>query len=436
MSSLRTAVGSVVSALELSTLTGTGVPTAPPNSSPARRRTPSRTARAGSPSSHSQRPSPQATLYLLHKARSNIGRSNRAATAGDGALQRSPRPQAEAEWTSPRPPSRHTHSGELQELARAGANELLIRSNSPRPQAEASPRPSSRHSAELQKFARVLQEAKQEAKQGARAGANELALRTNRGPGRPLRLTPTLHAVPHTASSPRGGLQSEQRRRDPAGGKAVISAEIKGPGAEMLRRLEMRRDMPRDGADMSHMLRGVPTTVSDSPRRTAFAPPHSRTHSARVEPEPAETLGTGMLGAKGSTGAPVRPATVLHSASGLSPHAELALQARREVTSWRGKGRGAFGPTDVTGRRRDSTEGGAQPASPRLPESQSPEEYDATAVAGRSSRVTSYEHSVDVTSYRRQYLETKALGRPITPYGIGAHWGGSFDEPLWRRPKE
>ena len=435
MSSLRTAVGSVVSALELSTLTGPGVPTAPPNSSPARRRTPSRTARAGSPSSHSQRPSPQATLYLLHKARSNIGRSNRAATAGDGALQRSPRPQAEAEWTSPRPPSRHTHSGELQELARAGANELLIRSNSPRPQAEASPRPSSRHSAELQKFARVLQEAKQEAKQGARAGANELALRTNRGPGRPLRLTPTLHAVPHTASSPRGGLQSEQRRRDPAGGKAVISAEIKGPGAEMLRRLEMRRDMPRDGADMSHMLRGVPTTVSDSPRRTAFAPPHSRTHSARVEPEPAETLGTGM-GTKGSTGAPVRPATVLHSASGLSPHAELALQARREVTSWRGKGRGAFGPTDVTGRRRDSTGGGAQSASPRLPESQSPEEHDAAVTAGRSSRVTSYEHSVDVTSYRRQYLETKALGRPITPYGIGAHWGGSFDEPLWRRPKE
>ena len=435
MSSLRTAVGSVVSALELSTLTGPGVPTAPTNSSPARRRTP-RTARAGSPSGHSPRPSPQATLYLLHKARSNIGRSNRAATAGDGALQRSPRPQAEAEWTSPRPPSRHTHSGELQELARAGANELLIRSNSPRPQAEASPRPSSRHSAELQKFARVLQEAKQEAKQGARAGANELALRTNRGPGRPLRLTPTLHAVPHTASSPRGGLQSEQRRRDPAGGKAVISAEIKGPGAEMLRRLEMRRDMPRDGADMSHMLRGVPTTVSDSPRRTAFAPPHSRTHSARVEPEPAETLGTGM-GTKGSTGAPVRPATVLHSASGLSPHAELALQARREVTSWRGKGRGAFGPTDVTGRRRDKrTEGGAQPSSPRPSEFQSPEELESAAVAGRSSRVTSYEHSVDVTSYRRQYLETKALGRPITPYGIGAHWGGAFDQPLWRRPKE
>ena len=433
MSSLRTAVGSVVSlsALELSTLTGPGVPTAPPNSSPARRRTP-RTARAGSPSSHSPRPSPQATLYLLHKARSNIGRSNRAATAGDGALQRSPRPQAEAEWTSPRPPSRHTHSGELQELARAGANELLIRSNSPRPQAEASPRPSSRHSAELQKFARVLQEAKQEAKQDARAGANELALRTNRGPGRPLRLTPTLHAVPHTASSPRGGLQSEQRRRDPAGGKAVISAEIKGPGAEMLRRLEMRRDMPRDGADMYHMLRGVPTTVSDSPRRTAFAPPHSRTHSARVEPEPAElqTLSSG-------TGAPVRPATVLHGVSGLSPHAELALQARREVTSWRGKGRGAFGPTDVTGRRRDKrTEGGAQPSSPRPSEFQSPEELESAAVAGRSSRVTSYEHSVDVTSYRRQYLETKALGRPITPYGIGAHWGGSFDEPLWRRPKE
>ena len=259
----------------------------------------------------------------------------------------------------------------------------------------------------------------------------------NQFAGRPLRLTPTLHAVPHTASSPRGGLQSEQRRRDPAGGKAVISAEMKGPGAAMLRRLEMRRDMPRDGADMSHMLRGVPTTVSDSPRRTAFAPPHSRTHSARVEPEPAETLGTGMLGAKGSTGAPVRPATVLHGASVLSPHAELALQARREITSWRGKGRGAFGPTDVTGRRRDkSTEGGAQPSSPRPSEFQSPEELEAAAVAGRSSRVTSYEHSVDVTSYRRQYLETKALGRPITPYGIGAHWGGAFDQPLWRRPKE
>ena len=407
-SSFRAVVGTVVSALELSS---PAVLTVQPNSSP---RT-ARTVQPGSPSSHSPRPLSQAIL-LLPKARSNIGRSNRAATA-DGA-QLSPRPQS-------RPPSRHTS----EEPEARGT----LRRSPARP---------SRHSDEL----------------GARGASNELALRTNsrgRPLGRPLLHTPPLHAVPHTASSPRSGLQtSEQRRgRDPAGGDCVISAEIKGCGAEMLRRLEMGRDGP-EGAGMLRGAPGVPAAAGaalSSARRTAFAPPRSaertQTRIARVEPEPdAQALGTGM----GAGAAPVRarPATVVHGASRLSPHAELALhEARRGGSSSSPRpstvhtvhtvhavhsvhsalsltlNDNAYRATPSTAVP-STTRRASSPTRPSESEwhRQSPEGYEAAAAAaaGRSSRV-------DVTSYRRQYLETKALGRPITPYGIGAHWGGSFD---------
>ena len=408
--SFRAVVGAVVSALELSS-----VLTVQPNSSP---RT-ARTVQPGSPSSHSPRPLSQAIL-LLPKARSNIGRSNRAATA-DGA-QLSPRPQS-------RPPSRHTS----EEPEARGA----LRRSPARPP---------RHSDE----------------RGARGASNELALRTNsrgRPLGRPLLHTPPLHAVPHTASSPRSGLQtSEQRRgRDPAGGDCVISAEIKGCGAEMLRWLEMGRDGP-DGAGMLRGAPGVPAAAApSSARRTAFAPPRrpsaERTRTripasiARDEPEPDahQALATGM----GAGAAPVRPATVVHGASRLFPHAELALhEARRGRSSSSPRpstvhtvhtvptvhsvhsalsltlNDNAFRATPSTAVPRSTTTRRASrsPTRPSESEWQSPEGYEAAAAAaaGRSSHV-------DVTSYRRQYLETKALGRPITPYGIGAHWGGCFE---------
>ena len=226
----------------------------------------------------------------------------------------------------------------------------------------------------------------------------------------------------------------------------MISAEIKGCGAEMLRRLEMGRDGP-DGAGMLRGAPGVPAAAGAAPssaRRTAFAPPRSaertQTRIARVEPEPdAQALGTGM----GAGAAPVRarPATVVHGASKLSPHAELALhEARRGGSSSSPRpstvhtvhtvhavhsvhsalsltlNDNAYRATPSTAVP-STTRRAISPTRPSESKWQSPEGYEA---AGRSSRV-------DVTSYRRQYLETKALGRPITPYGIGAHWGGSFD---------